>query len=76
MKYLQNILIWVDVGVNVLLLGGSPYETLSSRIGKRRDNGDKWACVVCRILDWIDPRHCSTTQVDDYGKTLKNWWKN
>lgn len=75
MKYLQNILIWLDIGINTLLLGGSPYETLSSRIGKRRDKGDRWACGLCKWLDRIDARHCSTTQVDDYGKTLKNWWK-
>ena len=75
MRYFLNILIWLDIGVNVLLLGGSPYETLSSRIGKRRDKGDKWACVVCRVLDWVDERHCSTAQVDDRGKTLPNWWR-
>lgn len=75
MKYLANILIWLDAGLNVLLFGGSPYETISSRIGKRRDKGDRWACVLCRWLDWFDARHCSTTQTDDRGKTLPNWWR-
>lgn len=75
MRYLANIAIWLDIGINVLLLGGSPYETLSSRIGKRRDKGDRWACMICKWLDKFDPRHCETTQTDDRGKTLKNWWK-
>ena len=74
--YLLNILIFIDIGINVILLGGSPYETLSSRIGKRRDKGDKWACIICRMLDRLDDRHCSSSQVNDYGMTLKNWWKN
>lgn len=74
-RWLGNVLIWLDIGVNVLLLGGSPYETLSSRIGKRSDNGDRWACVICKWMDKVDARHCSTAQVDDRGKTLPNWWR-
>jgi len=75
MGYIKNILLWVDIGLNVLICGGSPYESLSSRIGKRASRGDRWACVLCRLLDKIDKRHCETTQVPDYGKTLSNWWK-
>lgn len=74
-RWLTNILIWLDIGINVLLLAGSPYETISSRIGKRRDKGDRWACVICRLIDRFDLRHCSTSQVDDNGKTLPNWWR-
>lgn len=74
-RYLLNILIWIDVGVNVLIFAGSPYETISSRVGKRRDRGERWACALCRVLDWFDKRHCDTAQVSDYGKTATNWWK-
>lgn len=74
-EYILNILIWLDVGINTLFLGGSPYETLSSRIGKRADKGEIWACVLCRFLDRLDTRHCIKTQTDDRSKTLPNWWK-
>ena len=74
-RYLLNILIWLDIGVNVLLAAGSPYETLSSRVGKRRDKGDGWACIFCRALDWIDRRHCAKNEVPDIGENAPNWWK-
>ena len=75
MKYLFNILLWIDIGFNVILFGGSPVETLSSRIGKQRDKDAKWACVICKFLDKFDPRHCTSSQWDDKGFTLPNWWK-
>jgi hypothetical protein len=74
-RYLLNLLIWLDIGLNVLVFAGSPYETISSRVGKRRDKGEHWACVFCRVLDWLDPQHCDTARVDDYGKAAANWWK-
>lgn len=33
MKYLLNILLWLDLGVNTFT-GGSPYESVSSRLGR------------------------------------------
>lgn len=75
MRYLLNILIWFDIGFNVLIFAGSPYETISSRVGKRRDKGERWACVLCKLLDRINKQHCATSQVNDYGKTAENWWK-
>ncbi|MFZ5531482.1 MAG: hypothetical protein ACOY4U_10610 [Pseudomonadota bacterium] len=73
-RYLLNIIIWLDCGVNVIALSGSPYETLSSRIGRRAEKGERWACVLCAMLDKLDKRHCETSRVDDYGKT-QAWWK-
>lgn len=73
--YILNILLWLDIGINVLLFGGSPYETISSRVGKQQANGAKWACIFCKLLDKLDTRHCENSQVPDYGKTLPNWWK-
>lgn len=74
-RYILNIMIWIDIGLNVLLFAGSPYETISSRVGKQRDKGERWACMICKWLDWIDKQHCETAQVNDYGKTAGNWWK-
>lgn len=43
MAYFLNFLIWLDIGINVMVFGGSPYETLSSRIGRQRDKNARWA---------------------------------
>ena len=74
-RYFWNLLIWFDIGVNVWLFAGSPYETISSRVGKRRDQGDKWACTFCKWLDKFDKRHCESSLVPDIGENAPNWWK-
>lgn len=38
--------------------GGSEDETISSRAGRARRQGKRWACVLCRLLDALDPGHC------------------
>lgn len=73
-RYLLNILIWLDIGFNVLLFSGSPYETISSRIGRRAEKGERWACVLCGLIGKLDARHCEKSRVEDYGKT-QAWWK-
>jgi len=40
------------------ILGGNPDETISSRAYKASLKGKAWGCVLCRLLDWIDPGHC------------------
>lgn len=61
-RYLFNILIWMDQGLNVLL-AGNPDETLSSRAHKAtlkaNRTGKRWGCVLCALLDKIDPDHCA-----------------
>jgi len=58
-KYLLNVFLGLDFLGNALT-GGDPEETISSRIGKKRAKGKKCAVCdfLCKILDWIDPRHC------------------
>ena len=56
--WLKNILLWLDQGLNTLLLG-DPDETLSRRAGRARAKGQAWGCYLCKVLDWIDPRHCA-----------------
>lgn len=52
--YVKRVLIWIDQGANVLLLGGWPDETISARAWR-----EQW-----RIRPWIDrlffwePNHC------------------
>lgn len=38
--------------------GGGEDETISSRAGRLRREGRGWACVLCRVLDWLNPGHC------------------
>lgn len=38
---------------------GNEDETISSRAAFARDAGKRWGCVLCRLLDAIDPNHCN-----------------
>jgi hypothetical protein len=71
-RYMLNILLWLDIGCNVLLFGGSPYETMSSRAGRQEAKGVMWACRVCAVLSMLlGPHHCKNSEVPDYGDTIK-----
>lgn len=66
-RYIQNVGIAVSQLLNTIL-GGDEDERLSSRAGKDARRGRKFACVLCRILDWIDPDHCEKSIERDEGK--------
>lgn len=66
-RYLWNWLIWIDIGFNVLF-GGSPDETISSRIGKRTREDCPFCYWVCRGLHLIDPNHCEKSVKRDRGQ--------
>ena len=73
-QYILNWLLHIDMGINTLI-GGSPYETISSRVGKQADKNVPWACSFCKILaTLLGPQHCQNSEVPDYDKTLV-WWK-
>jgi hypothetical protein len=38
--------------------GGNEDETISSRAGRARRKGRRWACLLCRLLDALDKDHC------------------
>ncbi|MYM70541.1 hypothetical protein GTP45_27565 [Pseudoduganella sp. FT55W] len=42
--------------------GGLDTETVSSRASRARKEGRRWGCILCRILDRIDPDHCSKSE--------------
>lgn len=51
----------VAVGYDQLLnvyLGGDEDETISSRAGRAALRGERWGCVLCRLLDRLDSDHC------------------
>lgn len=65
-KYLWNIIVSLDQLVNVLWLG-DPDETVSSRAAKASARGDRWACVLCKVLDRIQKDHCKNSVESDEG---------
>ncbi len=49
---------------------GDPDETISSRAGKARQMGRRWGCVLCKLLDELDPGHCDRFIERDRGRRL------
>ena len=41
---------------------GSEDETISSRAARARDQGQRWGCVLCRLLDSISKDHCDKSR--------------
>lgn len=50
MRFLRNVLVWLDCGINVLL-AGSPYETLSSRAHRMREKGQPYWGWTAGMID-------------------------
>lgn len=50
--------------------GGNEDETISSRAGKAARKGKPWGCVLCKVLDWVQPNHCELSIEPDRGKPL------
>lgn len=48
--------------------GGSEDETISSRAGKSAARRERWGCVLCKLLDKLDPGHCQKSIETDEGK--------
>lgn len=74
MQYALNIGIALDRLVNAVLRG-NPSETLSQRLGRAQAAGSRRACIVCRLLDLINPRHCAWSLLPgpSLGKELWDW---
>lgn len=66
--YFWNLLIAIDQLINTLF-GGDPDETISSRAGKYAADRRGWfPCVLCKLLDKIDPNHCAKSIETDEGE--------
>ena len=59
------VLVLLDVCVNRLFNGR--VETISSRAGRARASGRAWGCILCRLLDDIQPNHCADAMADPLG---------
>ena len=67
LSYFRRLFVAFDQLLNALLFG-SEDETISSRIAKDRRRGKAFACVLGRVLDWLDPHHCEKAIERDEGK--------
>jgi hypothetical protein len=67
LSYFRRLFVSADQLLNVVF-GGHEDETISSRIAKDRRRGKKFACILCRVLDWMDPHHCEKAIERDEGK--------
>ncbi len=45
-----------------VLLNGDWREMISTRAGRSMKEGRTWACVLCRLLDKVDPNHCEESK--------------
>lgn len=63
-QYLLSALIALDRFVNALL-GGSHDETISARAARARAQNAIWGCLLCKLLDRVDPGHCDASMATD-----------
>lgn len=60
----------IDVILNWFPFFGSHVETLSRRAGRARDDGKRWGCVFCHVVDWLALKLCR--QADHCTKAVKS----
>lgn len=65
-RYLLNFEVLLNEAANTIL-GGSPNETISERAAKARNAGRRWGCILCRLLNRINPGHCDNALTSTIG---------
>jgi len=61
-----RVFVGADQTLNAAM-GGSEDETISSRAGKGAKQGVWRYCLLCRLLEQIDPGHCARSIEPDEG---------
>lgn len=62
MTWLYRYVDGLGVALDIMLcaiLGGPKGTTISMWAELDREKKERWACVVCRWLNWIQPDHCA-----------------
>lgn len=87
-KYLWRVLIWLDQGGNVILMGGRPGESISSRCGKiilaakkmpvfgkyKKPKFCVFCTALCFFLRRIDENHCiKNIKYEESYEQMKRW---
>lgn len=52
-----NIILGYDILGNATT-GGAKGELISERAYKVSLEGRRWGCLLCKLLNWLDPGHC------------------
>ena len=65
-RYLLNYAVLLDEAANTVM-GGSPNETISERAAKARNAGRRWGCVLCGLLNLLNPGHCDRALTSTIG---------
>jgi hypothetical protein len=47
---------------------GDSGETISSRAAKAQLRGERWGCVLCKVLDLASSGHCARSIISDRGR--------
>ena len=67
LHYLHNLVIAVDQLLNAIA-GGDPSETISSRVGKRADQGNRAAKAFCWVIGLVlGHDHCHESEQTGRG---------
>ena len=67
-QYIKNIFIWIDQGINTIILFGYPDETLSSRFYRwYRDDKYKYPMIILDKIASIfnDKNHCYNSYLSE-----------
>lgn len=68
-KYVKNVLIWIDQGINVIFFLGYPDETLSARAYRHYLDGSKpYLKKIIDTLLFFDKDHCK----ESYESEVRN----
>jgi hypothetical protein len=74
-KYLINVLVAFDQGVNAII-GGDPDMTLSGRMGRAvAANRCKLCRLICWALDKVDKDHCARANKFESDEGAHEAWK-
>ena len=58
-RWFKDWLVNLDVFAGGFAPRSIPGQTISARAATARIDGHRWGCILCRLLEWIDPKHCA-----------------
>lgn len=67
-EWLLRIAIAFDQMVQAMFRFGIPGETISARAGKARRRGKTYGCLLCWLLDALNPGHCERAIRNDIAR--------
>lgn len=60
LEYLRRVLVAFDM-LCCVIFGGQSGDTISYTAAVAQLHGEKWGCVLCRILNLFQKNHCQDT---------------